>query len=118
MNLSVTAGFLWLPISRTSPVVKLHFLSQGIKFREIDIALNPNHPEYYAAMDLRKYTGSRIEILGNLPDGLPEKLCFRDEQPDTDCPCRPLIHFTAPTGWINDPNGLVYANGIWHLYHQ
>jgi sucrose-6-phosphate hydrolase SacC (GH32 family) len=118
MNLSVTAGFLWLPISRASPAVKLHFLSEKVKFREIDIALDPDHPEYYAAMDLRKYTGSRIEIRGNLPDGMLAKLRFHDEQPDMDCPCRPLIHFTAPGGWINDPNGLVYADGIWHLYFQ
>ena len=35
MNLSVTARFLWLPVNRTSPVVKLHFLSEGEKLREI-----------------------------------------------------------------------------------
>lgn len=64
----MTAGFLWLPVSRTSPAVKLYFLSREGKFREIDIALNLDHPEHYAAMDLMKYTGSRIEIRGNLPD--------------------------------------------------
>lgn len=36
----------------------------------------------------------------------------RDEQ------YRPQVHYTPSANWINDPNGMVYADGVWHLYYQ
>ena len=31
---------------------------------------------------------------------------------------RPQIHFSPKAHWINDPNGMVYHNGIYHLFFQ
>lgn len=48
------------------------------------------------------------------PDTPPEKpvATERNEQ------YRPQIHFTPASNWINDPNGMVYAGGKYHLYYQ
>lgn len=35
-----------------------------------------------------------------------------------DQPNRPQFHFTSQEGYINDPNGLIYYDGQWHLYFQ
>lgn len=31
---------------------------------------------------------------------------------------RPQIHFTPAKNWMNDPNGMVYVDGIYHLFYQ
>ena len=33
-------------------------------------------------------------------------------------PLRPSYHYTAKNSWINDPNGLVYFDGVWHMCYQ
>lgn len=35
-----------------------------------------------------------------------------------DDPYRPQYHFSPPANWMNDPNGLVYYKGEYHLYYQ
>ena len=31
---------------------------------------------------------------------------------------RPAFHFNPEAGWMNDPNGMVYYEGVYHLYYQ
>lgn len=33
-------------------------------------------------------------------------------------PTRPIYHFCPPANWMNDPNGTIYHNGIYHLFYQ
>ena len=35
-----------------------------------------------------------------------------------DEPYRPLIHYTPAKNWVNDPNGMVYVDGVYHLFYQ
>lgn len=37
---------------------------------------------------------------------------------DTSDPWRPLYHFSPPSRWMNDPNGLIFYEGYYHLFYQ
>lgn len=39
-------------------------------------------------------------------------------RPSYDEQYRPQIHYTPAKNWINDPNGLVYADGVYHMFYQ
>ena len=48
---------------------------------------------------------------------IPVTVMAQDNGTDRE-PHRPLIHFTPKKGWMNDPNGMVYYNGTYHLFFQ
>lgn len=82
---------------------------------------------YYARFPVKQFTDKTLILRGDLGraffDGIrnedvpaSEEKSFCDSQGEAFR--RPSIHFTPQTGWMNDPNGLVYADGVYHLYFQ
>ena len=46
------------------------------------------------------------------------KNCPKETPPVTANPLRPTYHLTPPSGWMNDPCGLIHHRGKWHLFYQ
>ncbi len=118
MIFRITQRYLWLPVHKDAKAQKLHFYTAGEKFNELDVKLDVSHPDRFFALDVVRFVGQEIEIVGDVPEDVLAHLACHEDRPDTSCPARPLLHFTAEAGWINDPNGLVYADGVYHLYYQ
>src|SRR6266516_2828152 len=46
------------------------------------------------------------------------KIIAQTTNPKIDEIYRPQIHFSPEKNWMNDPNGLVYYKGVYHLFFQ
>ena len=117
MQIYVDKAYLWMPVDKKKPEVKLHFYCDKVKIQEIDIQLGGTDCDFYTAMDVSRYLGKNIEIAGDAEEHLHNIFCC-EETVQNIYPFRPKVHFSPYMGWHNDPNGLVYADGIYHLYYQ
>lgn len=72
---------------------------------------------FFAEIPVKELLGKCIVLKGKAPESFFEAIKMSDDVAGTDNN-RPSIHFTPKTGWMNDPNGLVYQDGIYHGYFQ
>ncbi|AWM40793.1 Levanase precursor [Gemmata obscuriglobus] len=124
-TLDLTQPYLLLPVKNGAPVRRVRFLVGGAVVREFDIELaTDGKGDFRATSDVSAFKGKKLTVEALLPADV--KLAgLVDQSPrwaDADKIYkemhRPLFHFTSRTGWLNDPNGLVYADGAWHLFYQ
>ena len=118
MNIHITKKYLWFPIEKNGKVSKFHFYCKNEKFQELDIAYAAEHTDYYAAMDMTGFVGEDITINSEIADKVDDGILCRDEMPSYEDKDRPLLHFTPPYGWMNDPNGLYFDGVYYHMYYQ
>lgn len=74
--------------------------------------------DFCAQIPVEAYRGKEIRVsLEEAPDIFSESVCLSDEREEA-ADTHPVIHFAADSGWTNDPNGMIYDNGVYHLYFQ
>lgn len=79
---------------------------------------------FNACVDMSPWVGKTLSFIVEKADDELELEPLRfsdslyDSAPDYNQPLRPQFHFSPREGWTNDPNGLVYANGVYHLFYQ
>lgn len=122
LSLVVSKRYLNLPVSHKEDQSAMSFVVDGKHELDFVIRLAPADPDYWVFYDISKYKGKELEIsysgnkaglakiyqddLINGHDSL-----YRESN-------RPQIHFTSRRGWNNDPNGLVFYEGEYHLFYQ
>ena len=121
LSFKVKYKYLNLPISQEVERCRLTFQAKGVDDLSV-VARLSTEPDYWVFKDLTAYKGKTLTITF---DGSEEALAqvyqadtIRDAQKMYHEKYRPQFHFTTRRGWINDPNGCIWHDGLYHLYYQ
>lgn len=120
-KIKIEQTYVKIPIQAEQPEETLEIFSGEEKLFEFRVPVCKEEKkikyDYFSSLDVRQYKGKELTLRGNFGAAFFENIC-QDEENSQEKLVRPLIHFTAERGWINDPNGLVYQDGQYHLYFQ
>ena len=130
--------YILLPIEEEIPDARIDVLVDGEIARTFYARMARHNVDYTVPFDVTPYT-SRGQVVLNIvevPDNtvhqesgrdthhIKPHICWREiataDSFDTSNveKFRPAFHHTPLYGWMNDPNGMFYKDGLWHLYFQ
>ena len=130
-RIATPSNYLLLPVQEKAEMCNVKVVDNNNQVKTLNVRLAANHVDYYVPLCLKPYSGSKglaldIHVNGTYRnDGeLSGFTCWKNMQlSDTFDTTnreqyRPVYHHTPAWGWMNDPNGMFYKDGVWHLYFQ
>lgn len=124
VTLKADKKYILIPASNTGTNSRLSVEVDGVNVLGNAQSARPaaTDIEYYIPVNVEKYAGKdvTVKLTGiKTTDTVYGAIKTSDETGNEfNETYRPLVHFTPEFGWTNDPNGMVYVNGEWHLSLQ
>ena len=123
LSFDATQKYILLPIEDEASETKIQLWVASEKIGEpIDVRLAKSKIDYWMPIPIEDYKGKNIELTFSPMQStdmgyqqIKQSDVFEFNKDET---YRPIYHFTPPYGWMNDPNGMVYHNGTYHLFYQ
>lgn len=122
----VKAGekMLLLPVQESVENAHLRMLDGKQQLLQtLNVRLAIDRVDYYVPLYLNGDTRAIEMFVGNHGD-IKDYLCWKEIKPSNAFDTinrerfRPGYHHTPAYGWMNDPNGMFYKDGVYHLYYQ
>ena len=102
--------------------VQLRVDGEVVRYFHVEIVPKGTKPRYWASLDVGAFAGKQatLTIQGDaaLLDFVAQGDVPRIQADAYHEALRPQFHFSPLQGWTNDPNGLVYFEGKYHLFFQ
>lgn len=122
--------YLCIPVQESAEEATVNVLIDGKLERTLNIRLATSKVDYTVPLDITEYKGknlllnvitkqSRATVREAKGDACWKNFTVSDTFDVTNREkYRPVYHHTPLYGWMNDPNGMVYKDGVWHLCYQ
>lgn len=122
ISIKITKKYLNLPVSHRQNRANMQFTVGAKQERNFKIRLAKDEPEYWVFSDVSEFKGKTIKINYDGDAAGLAKIYQDDKINGQDSLYkeynRPQFHFTTRRGWVNDPNGMVFYEGEYHLFYQ
>ena len=122
---------LLLPVQESAEMSNIKVIAGNKQMKSLNVRLAMNKVDYYVPLYLDEFNEEKtlaldIHVNGNYRNdgGISTFTCWKNikNAESFDTPnreqYRPLYHHTPAYGWMNDPNGMFFKDGVWHLYFQ
>ena len=121
--------YILLPVEEEEGYAHIRVIKDNQVVKEFNCKLAINKTDYNVPLDVSEYGGDvllDIQFSGDKRSiGLINNfVCWKDIKATNvfDSKNREkfrfIYHHTPIYGWMNDPNGMFYKDGVWHLYYQ
>lgn len=122
-EVAVAERYLLFPVKTGAPKQRVKIAEGARILHEFDVELAEGKADFRAFLDAGAFRGKTLKIEARLPGDSKALEGIRNEARATGDDLyaeklRPQFHFTSRRGWLNDPNGLVYFDGEYHLFYQ
>lgn len=128
-RVKTTEKYILLPVEEYEGIAHIRVIKDNQVVKEFNCKLSVNKTDYTVPLDVSEFGGDvllDIQLTGDKrTTGLIENFaCWKDFKETSKFDTtnrekfRPIYHHTPVYGWMNDPNGMFYKDGVWHLYYQ
>jgi len=122
VEIKLEKRYLNFPVSHAVERSRMTFTIGGVSETPVVVRLASQGADYWVFRDMAAHRGETVTIGYEGDAAALARVYQSDEIAGADSlyreANRPQFHFSTRRGWINDPNGLLYADGEYHLYYQ